>query len=64
MGVDNTSKFPKGTIFIEIQGLYDGWSVARLPDGTLVNRWSEAYPQWKKTQEWIDFQSLKDQLNS
>ena len=32
-------EFPEGTILIEIRGLYDGWSVAKLPDGTLVNRW-------------------------
>jgi hypothetical protein len=31
--------FPEGTIYIEIQGLYDGWSIAKLPDGTLINRW-------------------------
>lgn len=26
---------------IEIRGVYDGWSVAVLTDGTWVNRWAE-----------------------
>jgi hypothetical protein len=52
---------------IEIQGLYDGWSVALLTDGTMVNRWEEylggtddgyyndAYyrRKYQATQEWI-----------
>lgn len=25
---------------IELRGVHDGWSVAVLEDGTLVNRWS------------------------
>ncbi len=30
----------------EIRGVYDGWSVARLKDGTLVNRWDPIeYPR-------------------
>lgn len=24
---------------VEIQGVYDGWSIAVLDDGTMVNRW-------------------------
>lgn len=33
------SDFPEGTIYIELRDVYDGWSIAHLPDGTLVNRW-------------------------
>jgi hypothetical protein len=25
---------------IEIRGLYDGWSIAVMKDGTVVNRWA------------------------
>lgn len=25
---------------IEIPGIYDGWSIARLKDGRVVNRWA------------------------
>lgn len=27
-------------MLVEILGLYDGWSIAVLTDGTLVNRWA------------------------
>ena len=26
---------------IELRGVYDGWSIAVLHDGSLVNRWAE-----------------------
>ena len=26
---------------IEFRGVYDGWSIAVLKDGSLVNRWAE-----------------------
>lgn len=26
---------------IELRGVYDGWSVAVMKDGTLVNRWGD-----------------------
>lgn len=33
-------------MFYELTGVYDGWSVAELKDGRLVNRWSaEDYPR-------------------
>ena len=25
--------------YIEIRGIYDGWSVAKMKDGSYVNRW-------------------------
>lgn len=47
--------YPEGTVFIEIRGIYDGWSVARLPDGTLHNRWEpDDERRYVATQEWID----------
>ena len=48
---------------IELRGVYDGWSVQVLMDGTLVNRWldpetGEAYPGYERraeiTQAFID----------
>lgn len=26
---------------IELRGVYDGWSIARLKDGRLINRWAD-----------------------
>ena len=46
--------FPAGTLLIEIRGIYDGWSVAQLPDGTLVNRWTPDDYRRAQTQEWIE----------
>ena len=47
--------FPAGTVLIEVRGIYDGWSVARLPDGSLVNRWTpEDGRRFTDTQEWIE----------
>lgn len=41
-------------VYIEIQGLYDGWSVAKMKDGTLINRWTKDDYRYAATQEWID----------
>jgi hypothetical protein len=46
--------FPEGTIFIKIFGIYDGWSVAKLPDGTLVNRWPQGSRRHAETREWME----------
>ena len=46
--------FPEGTILIQILGVYDGWSVAKLPDGALVNRWDPADRRHAATQKYID----------
>ena len=45
--------FPEGTNLIEISEIYDGWSVAKLPDGTLVNRWDKGTRRYVATQQWI-----------
>ena len=44
------------TLFIEIRGIYDGWSVKQLPDGTLVNRWPVGDCRYQPTQDWINQQ--------
>lgn len=46
--------YPEGTIGIEIRGVYDGVSVWKLPDGTLVNRWTEGDRRYAETQAWIE----------
>ena len=48
----------EGTIGIEIRGIYDGVSVWKLPDGTLVNRWPEYDRRHAETQAWIDQEKL------
>lgn len=46
--------YPEGTVFIEIRSIYDGWSVAKLPDGSLHNRWEpDDSRRFTATQEWI-----------
>lgn len=42
--------------FIEIRGIYDGWSIAVMADGRHVNRWDpETYPgRYKAAQDFID----------
>lgn len=52
----NPSKYPPEDVevLIEIRGIYDGWSVAKMKDGTYVNRWDEDDRRHKPTQDWID----------
>ena len=50
----NLDELPEGSIYIEIRGVYDGWSVARLPDGTMINRWEATDRRYLPTQAWID----------
>jgi hypothetical protein len=40
----------------ELDGVYDGWSIAELADGTFVNRWTEDGPttRFHKTQVIVD----------
>ena len=46
----------KYVMLIELLGVYDGWSIGVLPDGTMVNRWDkETDPRrWEATQATID----------
>ncbi len=53
--------YPEGTIFIEIRDIYDGWSVAQLPDGTLINRWDPEDRRYLPTQKWIDEQGNQNE---
>lgn len=39
--------------YIEIRGIYDGWSVAKMKDGSYVNRWPENDRRYQPTQDWI-----------
>lgn len=46
--------YPEGTILIEIRDIYDGCSVAKLPNGEFVNLWPPGDRRHTATQEWID----------
>ena len=39
---------------IEVRGIFDGWSVAQMKDGRLLNRWPPDDRRHQPTQEWID----------
>lgn len=39
---------------IEIRGIYDGWSVKKMKDGSYINRWHENDRRHKPTQDFID----------
>jgi len=45
---------------IEIRGIYDGWSVKKMKDGSYVNRWEADDRRHKPTQEWIDHVIAKE----
>lgn len=44
--------------YIEILGLYDGWSVACMKDGRMLNRWPPSDRRHKPTQDFIDRKAL------
>lgn len=39
--------------YVEIRGVYDGWSVAVMKDGRMLNRWPPDDRRHKATQDWI-----------
>lgn len=41
-------------MLIEIRGVYDGWSIAEMKDGSLINRWDEDDPRFLPTEDFID----------
>ena len=45
--------FPEGTIFRELSEIYDGWSIAQLPDGTMINRWDKGTRRYIATEQWM-----------
>lgn len=47
---------------IEIRGVYDGWSVAKMKDGSYINRWPEGDRRYQPTQDFID--RLRTQENA
>ena len=40
--------------FIELRGVYDGWSIAKMKDGSYTNRWPESDHRFKRTQDFIE----------
>lgn len=48
--------FPPDTVLLTLRGVYDGWSIAVLPDGTKVNRWDPVkYPKrYAETQNYLN----------
>mgnify|MGYP003544319687 FL=1 len=49
-------------LHIELRGIYDGWSVAKMKDGTLVNRWKpEDGRRYTETQAWIERAALTEE---
>ena len=38
---------------IQIRGISDGWSVAKMKDGRMLNRWPPDDRRHKVAQEWI-----------
>lgn len=43
-------------LFIEIRGIYDGWSVYVDPQGYVYNRWDrgDTWSRWAATEDWLD----------
>lgn len=40
--------------YIEIRGVYDGWSVAKMKDGSYINRWEPEDRRYQVTQDFIE----------
>lgn len=40
--------------YVEIRGVYDGWSVAVMKDGRTLNRWPPDDRRHKPTQDYIN----------
>lgn len=40
-------------VLIEVRGLYDGWSIALMKDGTIVNRWEPGDRRHAMAEKWI-----------
>ena len=43
--------------YIEIRGIYDGWSVAVMKDGWMLNRWPPDDRRHAATQAWIEMKA-------
>jgi len=44
--------------FIELRGVYDGWSIAKMKDGSLINRWDESDHRYKRTQRTLEWMKM------
>ena len=47
---------------IQIRGISDGWSVAQMKDGRMLNRWPPEDRRHKPTQDWIELTTSADEL--
>lgn len=41
-------------LLIELRGVYDGWSIAKMKDGRLINRWDENDYRFAATEKAIE----------
>ena len=55
--------FPEGTIFRELSEIYDGWSIAQLPDGTMINRWDKGTRRYVATEQWMKGEYHEQDIN-
>ncbi len=40
-------------VLIEVRGIYDGWSIAKMKDGSYINRWDWGDRRYGPTQTFI-----------
>lgn len=52
--------FPEDTLFITICTIYDGWSIAKTPDGVYHNRWEPGTQRHKAVETYIKKFCKKD----
>lgn len=50
----NISNCTDVIMFYEIRGNYDGWSIAKFKDGTMINRWHPNSPYYAVAQDVIE----------
>lgn len=64
--VNTTIDMDEVVMIYENPGIYDGWSIARLSDGTLVNRWPVGDYRHTAAQRYLDAIQAEDEkyLNS
>ena len=46
--------------YVEVRGVHDGWSVAVMKDGRMLNRWPPDDRRHKATQDYIDRAALQE----
>ena len=50
--------------FIELRGVYDGWSIAKMKDGSYINRWPEEDRRFKQTERVAKWLARVDEIHS